>query len=768
VARAHGLEAGNALGTAGAPGTGSAPGLVKTNGRPVEQVLAELRQDPNVAYAEPDYVVSLDAEGVTEVTTDDPKLSQQYSLNRMRVRDAWSVTTGASNVIAVLDTGVQFSHPDLTGRLLTGYDFVNGDTNASDDNGHGTWVSGIIAARANDGYGIAGISWSDKILPVKIMNANGSGLTSNLVAGIRWAADHDAKVINMSIGGYPASTSVQDAVNYAWIKGVVLVGAAGNNRREETHYPASHTHVISVSATQADDEFTNWSSYGPKVDVSAPGGSVLTTNCNTSRTGSCMYGGDHIIISGTSFATPNTAGVVALLRAKYPSWTPQQVVDRLISTVDDLGYGGWDKYYGFGRVNAYRAVGGSPAPISVTGSDSLESNNTLAAAKKISLASVVSPTNYPAGDVDYFAVDLPRAGRLDVRVTAVTDTTRPVKSSLPVDPVVELLTTGGTRLALVDNPSNSAATEYASVTVAGATRIIVKVSNWFPNASKVPYTVRADYVDTAAPKVASRFPAPNTAGWNRFVAPTVTFDEPVTNVTTSTVSLRDDATNAAVPITVSYDAATRQARVTVTEQLAALTTYRLSVSGVKDIAGNVIVATSWVFTTGSYGYYDIGSSKFQAEIAWLAESGITVGCGAGRFCPSDPVTRQQMASFLVRALELSPVATDYFTDDTGSSHEGDINSLAAAGVTKGCDPTRFCPTVSVTREQMASFLVRALGLPPASTDYFTDDAGSTHEADVNALAAAGITTGCSPTTFCGGDPVSREQMAAFLERAFGD
>jgi thermitase len=603
VARAHGLETGKALGLA------EAPGLVKTMGRPVEQVLAELRKDPNVAYAEPDYIFSVDTDGATEVSTNDPKLGEQYSLNRMRVRDAWSVTTGASNVIAVLDTGVQFNHPDLTGRLLTGYDFVNSDTNASDDNGHGTWVSGIIAARANDGWGIAGISWSDKILPVKIMNANGSGMTSNLVAGIRWAADHGAKVINMSIGGYPASTSVQDAVNYAWGKGVVLVGAAGNNRREETHYPASHDHVISVSATQADDEFTNWSSFGPKVDVSAPGGSVLTTNCEKARSSSCMYYGEHIIISGTSFATPNTAGVVALLRAKYPTWTPQQIVDRLVGTVDDLGYAGWDKYYGFGRVNAYRALGGSPAAISVTGSDGYESNNALSAARTIPLGTLASPNNYPAGDVDYFAVDIPRAGRLDVRVTAVVDTTRPVKSALPVDPIVELLTTGGSRLALVDNPSDSSATEVATINLSAPTRVVIRVSNWFPNGSKVPYTVRADYTDNAAPTVVARSPATNAADVNRYAAPSMTFSEAVTGVSPATFILRDPSTGDVVPASVIYDAGTRTAQMVAAAPLDALHTYALAATGgIKDTAGNELAPISWQFTTGEYGYYSVGGA----------------------------------------------------------------------------------------------------------------------------------------------------------------
>ena len=157
---------------------------------------------------------------------------------------------------------------------------------------------------------------------MKIMNGSGTGSTADLLAAIRWSADKGADVINMSVGGFPYSQLMQDAVNYAWSKGAVLVGAAGNNRREETYYPASFDNVISVSATQVNDEFSNWSSYGPKVDVSAPGSSVLTTNCYT-----CTYAdhdswGSHTFISGTSFATPNVAGVVALIQARYPGDSP--------------------------------------------------------------------------------------------------------------------------------------------------------------------------------------------------------------------------------------------------------------------------------------------------------------------------------------------------------------------------------------------------------------------------------------------------------------
>jgi hypothetical protein len=168
---------------------------------------------------------------------------------------------------------------------------------------------------------------------------------------------------------------------------------------------------------------------------------------------------------------------------------------------------------------------------------------------------------------------------------------------------------------------------------------------------------------------------------------------------------------------------------------------------------------------GPGGFYDTHSSPFGADITWLVQAGITNGCAAGYFCPTAPVTREQMASFLKRSWNLPATATDYFVDDATSSHQPDINSIAMAGVTHGCATARYCPTPNVSREQMASFLARALGLQPTATDYFTDDEGSPHEHDINRLAAAGVTNGCGGGRYCPGAAVTREQMAAFLHRA---
>ena len=164
-------------------------------------------------------------------------------------------------------------------------------------------------------------------------------------------------------------------------------------------------------------------------------------------------------------------------------------------------------------------------------------------------------------------------------------------------------------------------------------------------------------------------------------------------------------------------------------------------------------------------FSDIAGSAFVDEIIWLADEGITTGCTATRFCPRDPITRGQMASFLYRAFNLPWTSQDFFADDEGLVHEGAINRVAKAGITTGCSDTAFCPADPVTRGQMASFLSRALALPAPSTDFFTDDNGTAHEDAINRIAEAGITPGCSATRFCPNGLVSRQQMAAFLYRA---
>ena len=193
--------------------------------------------------------------------------------------------------------------------------------------------------------------------------------------------------------------------------------------------------------------------------------------------------------------------------------------------------------------------------------------------------------------------------------------------------------------------------------------------------------------------------------------------------------------------------------------------HSFEVQGVNATGADGIPAKRTWTVTRVNPFTDISNSQFKNDIIWLYNEGITGGCTTTKFCPTARVTREQMASFLVRALDLPPTSSDFFTDDESSAHESDINRLAASGITGGCASGKFCPRAYVTREQMASFLARAFRLPATSTDYFTDDNTSIHEGEINRLANSGITGGCAAGRFCPKAYVTREQMAAFLHRA---
>ena len=310
------------------------------------RVIAALSNNPNFEFAEPDYIANI------ILTPNDPYYAaHQWHLPRVGAPIAWDTTTGSASVtIAVVDSGVEATHPDLAGRVLAGYDFANNDSNPADDNGHGTAVAGVAAARGNDGIGVAGAAWNVSILPVKTMGANGSGSYSAIANGITFSADRGARIINLSLGGTATSSTLQSAVSYAWNKNCVIIAAAGNNGTSTTVYPAAYPNVIAVSATTSADTTASFSSFGSFVDLSAPGQDITTS----------WPGGSYVTISGTSFSSPLTAGVAALVLSINPTLSNSQVNSLLTSNTDDLGAAGYDIYFGTGRLNAARVVAAVP------------------------------------------------------------------------------------------------------------------------------------------------------------------------------------------------------------------------------------------------------------------------------------------------------------------------------------------------------------------------------------------------------------------------
>lgn len=307
------------------------------------KLLQVLKNRSEVEYAEPDATAHAFA------STNDPYFTNgsQWYLSKIQAPSAWDLNTGApSVVVAVLDTGVRASHPDLAGKVLAGRDFADSDSDPTDENGHGTAVAGLIGAASGNGTGMASVAWKTSILPVRVLGKDGSGSHSDIVDGIVWATDQGADVINLSLGGTGSSVTLQNAVNYAWSKGVVIVAAAGNNGDSVPCYPGACTNVVAVSATDSSDIRTSWSNYGSYIDIAAPGSNILTLS------GTSSYGA----MDGTSFSSPLTAGVVALMRAANPALSNANIVNALLTNADDLGASGKDNDFGYGRINARRAV----------------------------------------------------------------------------------------------------------------------------------------------------------------------------------------------------------------------------------------------------------------------------------------------------------------------------------------------------------------------------------------------------------------------------
>ena len=300
------------------------------------RVLARLRASRLVADAQLDEILH-----TSGATLNDTFFSRQWGLQLAGFTTAWQKTHGKTTIaVAVLDTGVNASSPDLAGVVRPGVDLVNGDADASDDNGHGTAVAGVIAARANNAMGGAGVCWKCVILPIKVMGANGNGDLATVAAGIVRAVDMGARVVDLSLGGPAGEPTLQQAVGYAASKGVLVTAAAGNSGLPTPFYPANYPGVLSVGGSDARDSLYSWSEHGPWVRVSAPG-------CNVAP---LLHGG-YGEFCGTSSATPLVAGLAGYLLSVRPTATPQRLIAAVEKTARRIRTG-----VQFGRINAAAAL----------------------------------------------------------------------------------------------------------------------------------------------------------------------------------------------------------------------------------------------------------------------------------------------------------------------------------------------------------------------------------------------------------------------------
>jgi subtilisin family serine protease len=338
----------------------------------VLRVVRELNANPAVAYAEPDYLAHVVA------TPNDPLYGGQWGLPQINAPAAWDVVTGATDVvIAVVDAGMDTSHPDLAGQLWTnpgeiagnsvdddnngcvddvhGWNIVDDDGNLSDNTGHGTQVAGVIAAATDNGQGVAGVCWNCRLMVVKVTQSGGIANYSDIAAGVAYAAQKGAEVVNLSLGGYSDSATLRAAVAAA-SQTAVVVGGAGNDDRSDAFYPAAYDdYVLAVAGTTSGDTKVGTSNYGTWVDVSAPGEAITTT----------FDGGVYGSTSGTSMAAPFAAGLAGLLRSQHPAWSANMARAQIVQTADGIdglnpGYAG---KLGSGRIDADQAVSTAAQPL---------------------------------------------------------------------------------------------------------------------------------------------------------------------------------------------------------------------------------------------------------------------------------------------------------------------------------------------------------------------------------------------------------------------
>ncbi len=282
----------------------------------------------------------------------------QWYLPQIQANEAWDLTQGQAIVVAVIDTGLDLKHPDLQGQWVEGYNEQSPSSPPQDDHGHGTHVSGIISATRNNKLGIAGIAPSSIIMPIKALDSKGEGDDMDVAAGIRWAADHGAHIINLSIGEgikptgsgtLDNSVHITEAVDYAQSKGILVVAAVGNDGVGTISYPAALPGVLSVAATTSKNELTDFSNYGLPLSLTAPGNHILSTYPRALSNG-------YVYLGGTSMAAPMVSAVAALIWSANPTWTSTQVTSKLLASATDIHQKGWTETQGFGMVNALKGV----------------------------------------------------------------------------------------------------------------------------------------------------------------------------------------------------------------------------------------------------------------------------------------------------------------------------------------------------------------------------------------------------------------------------
>jgi subtilisin family serine protease len=433
--------------------------VVRTPPGQTEAIIDNLGQQPDVLYVEHNYVIG------GSLHPNDPDYnnpSKVYAPQTIGAESAWDITTGNQGIIvAVLDTGLSLSHPELANSLVPGYDFVNEDSDPSDDNGHGTHVAGIIAGAMNNSLGTTGLAPSAKVMPVKVLNSANQGTWADVASGITYAVDHGARVINMSLGGSTDSQVLYDAIRYAAAHGVFIAVAAGNSATDAPFFPAYYDETMSVIATQPGDTRWTLSNYGSKVDVAAPGASIWSTYWTTTDPNTYQF------MSGTSMAAPHVSALAGLLLSNRPDLGAADVRDLIKQNVVDLGTPGWDSYFGHGRIKVGDAVATSQSWVPYTPTPTVTPTPTATplptATPTNTPTPTATPTNTPTPTPT--ATNTPTATATNTSTATPTATNTPTPTNTPLPTNTPTATpTGGAPYVQRVNAGGTAFTDSQGIT----------------------------------------------------------------------------------------------------------------------------------------------------------------------------------------------------------------------------------------------------------------------------------------------------------------
>lgn len=408
-------------------------------------VVERLAHNPHLKFAELDY------REPASLATNDPYLGSEWHIAKIGTPAAWDVTQGAGVTIAILDSGVDGAHPDLAGRLVAGWNFYDNNSNTTDVYGHGTKTAGAAAAANDNGIGVASVAGQAKIMPLRVTDLSGAGYSSMIANGLIYAADRGVRVASISFANMPIRSAVVSAAQYMKEKNGLVFVAAGNNGINENFTPT--TSLIPVSGTDTNDLLASWSSYGNFVALSAPGVSIYTTTS----------GGGYGAVSGTSFSSPVTAGVAALVMSAAPTLSSAKIETLLYSSALDLGAPGRDAYFGYGRVNAGGAVQAALGAATTAPADTTPPTASISAPLASASVNGLVSVNVSASD----NVGVSRVVLTVNGATVATDTAAPYgfswDSSTVANGVANLV------VSVYDAVGNASASAPVAVNVANAT-----------------------------------------------------------------------------------------------------------------------------------------------------------------------------------------------------------------------------------------------------------------------------------------------------------